>query len=394
MNHCCLKRAAAIGFAVSLPTTVSAERVPIDDFSDSADDGWYHVSRSGVDATYEITNGEYVLATDATLLGPTGISAYWEQSADSVYTDGFLRARFRSETVDSNPILLMRVQDPNLAESWRFYGFVGAVSTGSLGILKFDSDNGGFPTAIVQETVPTGIRSDEDWILEAGAIGDELSLKAWRAGDPEPEQPQLVGRDSTFKTGGFAIDVGVAPGARAESLRGVFDDISFNIIPKCDFNHDGTCDIEDLRIEDSGLYSIGSLLVGTKRRPLVRKFDLTIDGSVNVDDLSQWLVEAATMHGYSGPYWPGDTNLDGVVDFEDFARLTDSFSLTDRDWSHGDFDGNLIVDFDDFLALAANFGARSNAVQSATVPEPAGIVLGLISCFCIASWGRSADTPR
>ncbi|NLF32560.1 MAG: hypothetical protein GX591_16925 [Planctomycetes bacterium] len=52
---------------------------------------------------------------------------------------------------------------------------------------------------------------------------------------------------------------------------------------------------------------------------------------------------------------PGDANLDGVVDLDDFALLKHYFG-TGSGWLQGDFDGDGDVDLDDFAILKIHFG--------------------------------------
>jgi len=52
---------------------------------------------------------------------------------------------------------------------------------------------------------------------------------------------------------------------------------------------------------------------------------------------------------------PGDANLDGVVDFNDFLVIAANYNQ-EGSWSRGDFNGDGFVDFADFLALSRNFG--------------------------------------
>ena len=54
--------------------------------------------------------------------------------------------------------------------------------------------------------------------------------------------------------------------------------------------------------------------------------------------------------------FPGDTNLDAIVTFDDFLALAANFGAEDVQWAEGDFDGDGKVSFVDFLLLAANFG--------------------------------------
>ena len=78
-------------------------------------------------------------------------------------------------------------------------------------------------------------------------------------------------------------------------------------------------------------------------------FELDGDGEVSNDDADYWIVELAKTR-------PGDLNLDGKVDFDDFLRLAAKFGKQDAGWSDGDVDGDGDVTFDDFLRLAAEFG--------------------------------------
>lgn len=52
---------------------------------------------------------------------------------------------------------------------------------------------------------------------------------------------------------------------------------------------------------------------------------------------------------------PGDADMDGDVDLDDFAALKASFG-TGTTWAQGDFDGDLDVDLDDFAILKQSFG--------------------------------------
>ena len=82
---------------------------------------------------------------------------------------------------------------------------------------------------------------------------------------------------------------------------------------------------------------------------------------------------------------PGDANLDGVVNAEDFASLAAHYGTQSTGvWSQGDFnyDGN--VDTTDFNILAANFNSNLPLVAPAPplgtlVPEPGRFSLAAIA---------------
>jgi hypothetical protein len=54
--------------------------------------------------------------------------------------------------------------------------------------------------------------------------------------------------------------------------------------------------------------------------------------------------------------FPGDGNLDGKVDFDDFVLISTHFLANDINWDHGNFNYDGIVDFNDFVVLSTNFG--------------------------------------
>jgi hypothetical protein len=54
--------------------------------------------------------------------------------------------------------------------------------------------------------------------------------------------------------------------------------------------------------------------------------------------------------------FPGDANLDGKVDFNDFVAISTHFLQPDIDWDHGNFNYDGVVDFNDFVVLSTNFG--------------------------------------
>jgi hypothetical protein len=88
---------------------------------------------------------------------------------------------------------------------------------------------------------------------------------------------------------------------------------------------------------------------------------------------------------------PGDATLDGVVDFNDLAKLAQSYNTAGKTWLDGDFNYDGTVDFLDLAVLAQNYNQAvpsaplncSAAFQNdlaqafAAVPEPGGMGAGL-----------------
>ena len=178
----------------------------LDDFSDGLD-GWHFVDRSETEA---FGPGIFSVVSEALHLETTGIlptnsfgtslQAHW---TDSV-TDGYLRAKFSADTRGSHPSLMWRATQPKV-----LYVFWAVSDAGRFDIVRFNNDGPGTRLAEVN----LGFREGEDWMMEAGAVGNQLSLKAWRVGEPEPLLPQLTAVDSTFQSGTFGVAAAAFPGA-------------------------------------------------------------------------------------------------------------------------------------------------------------------------------------
>lgn len=73
--------------------------------------------------------------------------------------------------------------------------------------------------------------------------------------------------------------------------------------------------------------------------------------------------------------FPGDANLDAIVNISDFALLAANFNSSGN-WLVGNFNGDANVDISDFAQLAANFNLSSPAdMPRALIPEPTSIGL-------------------
>jgi len=108
-----------------------------------------------------------------------------------------------------------------------------------------------------------------------------------------------------------------------------------------------------------GLFATGQL---TGKKMIV--LDNTVEGLTNfggttVDPGSILLMAA----------FPGDANLDGVVDIQDLTALVNHWQQSTASWTKGDFDSNGIVDIQDLTALVNNWQAGVGAGGGASTSE-------------------------
>jgi hypothetical protein len=74
-------------------------------------------------------------------------------------------------------------------------------------------------------------------------------------------------------------------------------------------------------------------------------------------------------------FFPGDANLDGIVDQADYTVWYNGYG-TSGDWGHGDFNADGLVDQADYTIWYNGYGATGDGV-----PEPATIVLMALGGF-------------
>ena len=134
-----------------------------------------------------------------------------------------------------------------------------------------------------------------------------------------------------------------------------------------DFSGDGNVGVSDLDL------LVAKVVAGTDGE----LFDLTGDGAVDHMDVSQWLSEAATHNGFREPYFPGDANLDGLVDAADLNKLALNWQSSVTGWSLGDFTADGQANAADLNQLALNWQGSTPmaSVASSPVPEPSAMLL-------------------
>jgi len=96
---------------------------------------------------------------------------------------------------------------------------------------------------------------------------------------------------------------------------------------------------------------------------------------------------------------PGDANLDGDVNTQDFNLFAGHFGANSFNWADGDFNHDGVVNSADFTLFAANYGRTGTPVTAAgveagagaVVPEPGHLlILALISSLKLLERRRSA----
>jgi hypothetical protein len=149
----------------------------------------------------------------------------------------------------------------------------------------------------------------------------------------------------------FQFEASVGYSATRVTLR--FTDVSMF----GDFNDDLMLDCTD----------VDALVAEIAGGGMSSEFDLNDDMAVDTEDLDLWLAEAGTFN-VGGPYLPGDANLDGFVDANDFIIWNINKFTSTAAWCSGDFNADGFVDAMDFLLWNVNKFMSSDSVSA--VPEP------------------------
>lgn len=203
----------------------------IDDFNDGNADGWTPIYTGEGEiwgpGIFDASSGRYNLrSTGRVQVGTVPpIASYWENSDNPIYANGYLRATIREEAGGTNLGLGMRIGEGGASG----YLFTTAYNPRSIQIFGCtDPQNCEiYGHALVDFT------AEEDWILEAGAVDDLLTAKIWRAGEPEPEHPQLIVRNNELTTGRIGVDTfHSASWPTSSQMSGSFDDIYFTPVPE------------------------------------------------------------------------------------------------------------------------------------------------------------------
>ena len=255
-------------------------QVLIEDFDDGNDDGWTRhdntIAEPWGPGVFDATSGSYHLENDslASPGGGSGLLATWDGSADPVYSNGFWRAKVRADSDDTFLALALRTtaSTPQSLDAYLF----GAAADGSFAIQEI-FDSGARGSILARETEQQ-LTSGEDWILEAGAVGNVLTLKYWQDGEPEPATPQLTATSSAFSSGLFGVEANVTGNLPMDGLASAtFDDIYFQPPLPGDFNFNGVVDAPDYTLWRDTFSSVVDL-----------RADGNFNGIVDAPDYTVW----------------------------------------------------------------------------------------------------------
>ncbi len=224
----------------ALAMQAPAQSILIDDFNDGDANGWsiidttigdpygpgtFEVSRSGA---YHFEGGGLI---NAGVPAGGALAALWDESADPIFTDGFVRAKVRSEALGGLAAIMLRHTPDNSPYNDNLYIFHGTTANNGIpgnGAFRVNKIVNGRDVQSRQLPGNFSFGVNEDWYIEAGAVGDQLSMKVWRVGEPEPESPQWTFTDSRHTTGDIGIIAAIDNRFRQPArVSATFDNIYF-----------------------------------------------------------------------------------------------------------------------------------------------------------------------
>ncbi len=212
--------AGIVGAAVAFQGPGYSQNTLLDDFEDGDDAGWEHVEAPGI---FEVVNGRYRLATpDAIPVGPIGgfVTAKLTASEEPQYSDGYFRAKIHANTMGTSMNMTLRASFNSVGLSFG-YNFYANSALGEIGVERL-----GGPYQLLG-SISNSFKARQTWTLEAGVVGNVISMRAWKEGDVEPSEPQLTVRDATYAQGSFVLLNMASFHALPTIVDGVWDDITF-----------------------------------------------------------------------------------------------------------------------------------------------------------------------
>lgn len=156
------------------------------------------------------------------------LAVLWAPSAvDPRFSNGIARSTLKIDSPATASATWLR---GNLETNTTYVLGGGVRGDGSPGPLVISVFENGSPARA--EIIPgMSVVQGEEWSIEASAIGDHLSLKAWRATETEPFLPQLTITDTTSSGSILGLGAGLGAGeafAEPTAVNVMRDNVSFS----------------------------------------------------------------------------------------------------------------------------------------------------------------------
>lgn len=234
-----LKRCLLTFAILTLAKPALGQTIPLDDFSSPDLAGWFNTEtyseKPWGPGILEVRDGELFYGTTGAMpvgsdpgLTATGFAlSQWNASTtDPAFNNGTLRAKVRVEapagsTEAGNVAMYMRGDLSTLTA----YVLGAAATDKEIALEKFVN-------GAVTERWPVeghNFTLNEDWFMELGALGSEMSVKVWKASEIEPLKPQLSVSDFEIPSGAIGLTAAMSASSATEpiALNTFYDDVTF-----------------------------------------------------------------------------------------------------------------------------------------------------------------------
>ncbi len=263
----------------------------VDDFNDRNDAGWTHWTyTNGISENsllFDCSNGSYILRSaepvppgDLNEIHSTNaiLMTTWDASSDPRYADGHFRFKIRIAEELRSGWIVLRAKPPYWGDG-AGYCFFANTWCNCFGIEK--GANGQY--FLMTETLTGLLQPGQVWWMEAGAVGNRLSLKVWAEDGQEPDRPQLevTDFDQPFMSGQIGLAARAFMNTTPAYVHVEFDDVYFTpALPfiRGDSNIDGLLGIAD------AVFTLGHLFAGESPPPCLDSADANDDGALDISD--------------------------------------------------------------------------------------------------------------
>jgi hypothetical protein len=83
------------------------------------------------------------------------------------------------------------------------------------------------------------------------------------------------------------------------------------------------------------------------------------------DMLMRYFINSPQTQGWFLKYKQGDADTNGVINFDDYARIDDGFNNHRTGWANGDFNDDNVVNFDDYALIDLAFNMQNASLRRA-----------------------------